>query len=345
MRVLIIGGTIFLGRRLVEAALARRHEVATFTRGCHRAAFGGRVEELRGDRGSDVSALRSRAWDAVIDTCGYVPSGVTRVMDALDRERTGHYTFISSVSAYASFPLRGTDETAPVATITPEELTVAEAAATGVRPTARTYGDMYGALKVLCERAAEERMPGRVLTVRPGLIVGAYDYSDRFTYWVRRVSKGGDVLAPGRPDRRVRVIDARDLAGWIIRMTESRVVGIFNATGAEEGLTLGAMLATCREVTGSSARFVWVDDTFLLDRGVQPWGELPLWIPPDDNGIFEVQNDRAVAAGLEFRPLADTVADTLHWDSARPQDEPLRAGISSERERSLIADYATYPAH
>lgn len=192
MRILIVGGTIFLGRRLVEAALARDHRVTTFTRGRHPGpAELPRVETLSGDRDGDVTALKGRHWDAVIDTCGYVPGGVRRVMDALDRDRVAHYTFVSSVSAYAEFPPAGFDEGAPVATITADQLNDAEQIATGARATARTYGERYGALKALCEQAAERGMPGRVLNVRPGLIVGAHDYSDRFTYWVRRVAEGG----------------------------------------------------------------------------------------------------------------------------------------------------------
>jgi len=341
--MLIVGGTIFVGRCIVEAALARGHQVTTFSRGIHTAGLHRDVESLKGDRNGDLTALRGRNWDAVIDTCGYVPGAVTRVLDAFGSDRLAHYTFVSSVSVYAEHPPGGVDERAAVATITSEQLVAAEEMATGKRPTARTYGEMYGALKALCEWAAEQRMPGRVLNVRPGLIVGRDDYTDRFTYWVRRVDEGGDVLAPGRPDRRVRVIDARDLAEWIVRMAESRTTGIFNATGAEDGLTFGRMLEVCRSVSGSDARFTWVDETDLLDRGVQPWSELPLWIPASDNGIFEARNDKAIAAGLTFRPLETTVRDTLEWDRRRSRDEPLKAGLARDRERDLLND-ASHPA-
>lgn len=329
---------MFLGRRLVEAALARGHQVTTFSRGRHMAGFHRDVESLKGDRNGDLAALRGRSWDAVIDTCGYVPGAVTRVLDALGSERLAHYTFVSSVSAYAEHPTSGVDERAPVATITSEQLIAAEEMATGKRPTASMYGEMYGALKALCEQAAEQRMPGKVLHVRPGLIVGPDDYSDRFTYWVRRVDQGGEVLAPGRPDRRSRVIDARDLAEWMVRMAEAQTRGIFNATGAEDGLTFGRMLEACRVASGSDARFSWVDETALLDRGVQPWSELPLWLPASDNGIFEVRNDQAIAAGLTFRPLDRTVQDTLEWDRRRSRDEPLKAGMARDRERELLND-------
>jgi 2'-hydroxyisoflavone reductase len=344
VKVLIIGGTIFLGPRLVEAALQRGHHVTTFSRGRHAGNVHAGVEVLKGDRNVDVSALRGRTWDAVIDTCGYVPGSIDRILDAVDYENLPHYTFVSSVSVYADFPVGGCDERHPVATITPEQLREAEEMTTGARASARTYGEMYGALKALCEQAAEHRMPGRVLNVRPGLIVGAHDYTDRFTYWVRRTAHGGTILAPGRPRRRVRVIDARDLAEWIVRVVDARAAGIFNATGAEDGLTFGAMLDAGRSVSASDARITWVDEQYLLDKGVQPWSELPLWMPEEHNGIFEVRNDRAIAHGLTFRPLSDTVRDTLAWDTARRQDEPLKAGLSRERERELLT-HAPHPAH
>jgi 2'-hydroxyisoflavone reductase len=346
VKILILGGTIFLGRALVDAALARDHEVTTFNRGRHNPDLALPIAKLSGDRNGDVSALEGRHWDAVIDTCGYVPSGIERVMNALDRERVAHYTFVSSISVYADFPLGGFDESQSVAAMTPEQLSDAEHMATGGRATAQTYGEMYGALKALCERAAEQAMPGRVLSVRPGLIVGAHDYTDRFTYWVRRVAKGGDLLAPGQPERRVRVIDVRDVAEWMIRMAESRGTGVLNASGAEDGLTMGEMLGTCSQVSGVDTRAIWANEKFLRDQGVAPWSELPLWIPAEYNGIFEARNDRGIAAGLTFRPLSDTVAHTLEWDKTRPLDGPLAAGLSAERERHLLTLYAaTDSAH
>ena len=344
MRILIIGGTIFLGRHLVIAALARGHDVALFNRGHHDTGLDPAVERLRGDRHGDVTALRGRQWDAVIDTCGYVPGAVTRVMDALDRDRVAHYTFVSSISVYSNFAATGIDERAPVAVISSEQVETAETMWTGERPTARAYGEMYGALKAHCETEAERAMPGRVLNVRPGLIVGAYDYSDRFTYWVRRVAAGGKVLAPGRPERRVRVIDAADLAEWVLRMAESRNAGVFNATGAEDGLSMGRMLDICRSVGQSGAHLVWVDEQFLLDRNVTPWAELPLWLPAASNGIFEVRNDAAIAAGLTFRPLPSTVSSILAWDKSRASDEPLSAGLSHDRERELLR-HAPHSSH
>jgi len=339
MRILIIGGTVFLGRHLIEAALARGHQVTIFNRGQHNADLYPEVEKLRGDRSCDLAALHNRRWDAVIDTCGYVPSVVRKSAELL-ADAVEHYTFISSCSVYADFDLSGTDENAPVKRITAEELNEAEKIDTGERATAITYGEMYGALKALCEQAAEDAMPGRVLNVRAGLIVGPNDYSDRFTYWVHRVAQGGEVLAPGRPGRRVRVIDVRDLAEWIIRMAENREPGTYNATGAEDGLTMERLLEECRRVAGSDAIFIWADEKFLAEQGVGAWGEVPLWIPEDYNGIFLVNNDKAIAAGLTFRPLSRTIEDTLAWDAARSSDAEWRAGLKPERERELIKSLA-----
>ncbi|HVF87768.1 MAG TPA: NAD-dependent epimerase/dehydratase family protein [Pyrinomonadaceae bacterium] len=335
MKILIIGGTIFLGRHLIEAALARGHQVTIFNRGQHNPDLYPEIEKLRGDRSGDLTALRGRRWDAVIDTCGYVPGVVLKSAELL-ADAVEHYTFISSCSVYANFDLAGTDENAPVKTITSEQLHEAEKIETGERATALIYGEMYGALKALCERAAEEAMPGRVLNVRAGLLVGAHDYSDRFTYWVRRVAEGGEVLAPGRPERRVRVIDVRDLAEWIVRIAETRQTGVFNATGAEDDLTMERLLGECRTVSGSDARFTWASEKVLLEQKVEAWSEMPLWLPEEYNGIFAVKNDKAIAAGLTLRPLADTISDTLAWDAARSPKAERRAGLKQERERQLL---------
>jgi 2'-hydroxyisoflavone reductase len=347
MKILILGGTVFLGPHLIEAARARGHQVTLFNRGQHNPDWYPEVEKLRGDRrldvaspsssvnSMDVSALQGRSWDAVVDTCGYLPSVVRKSAELL-ADAVAHYTFISSLSVYADFDLAGTDENAAVSTITPEQVEEAETIDTRERPTAITYGEMYGALKALCERAAEEAMPGRVLNLRAGLLVGPYDYSDRFTYWIHRVAQGGEVLAPGNPGRRVRVMDARDLAEWIIRMAEKRQTGTYNATGAEDGLTMGRLLEECRTVSDSDARFTWASEEFLLEQKVGPWGEMPLWIPEERNGIFLVNNDRAIATGLTFRPLSDTVKDTLSWDATRSPDLEWKAGLKPERERELI---------
>lgn len=325
MRLLILGGTVFLGRHLVDAALARGHAVTTFTRGQHSAVLPPAVERLQGDRDGDLAALHGRRWDAAIDTSGFVPR-VVRASAELLADTVGHYTFISSVSAYRDFSAPGMDERAPVATLADphvEEVT----------------GDTYGALKALCEQTAEAALAGRVLVVRPGLIVGPYDPTDRFTYWPHRVARGGEVLAPGRPDRPVQFIDARDLAGWIIRMAEAGRVGTYNATGPDAPLAMGRLLEECRAAAGGDATFTWVGDEFLLAQEVGAWMELPLWIPEsaaDHAGFLAVNCGRAIAAGLTFRPLRETVRDTLAWDATRPADHDWQAGLRPERETELL---------
>ena len=335
MKILIIGGTIFLGRHLVEAALEKGHEVTIFNRGWHNADLYPQIEKLRGNRASDLSALKGKSWDAAIDTCGYVPSIVRKSAEFL-RDAVEHYTFVSSCSVYGNFDPNGADENSPVAEITPEQVEEAEKLDTGERATAVNYGEAYGGLKFLCERAAENAMPTRVLNVRAGLIVGEYDSVERFTYWVKRVSEGGRVLAPGKPPRRVRVIDARDLSEWIIEMAENRRVGTYNATGAEDDLTMGKMLEKIRLVSRSDAEFVWAGEEFLEKQTVEAWTEMPLWLPEEYNGIFEVRNNKAITDGLKFRPLAETIKSTLDDVANFPPDKKLRVGIEPKREKELL---------
>lgn len=337
MKLLILGGTVFLGRHMVEAALARGHEVTLFNRGQHDSGLFPEVEKLRGDRTKDLSALRGRRWDAVIDTSGYLPAAV-RASARLLAGAVDHYTFISSQSVYANFDAPGTDESAPVQTLTLEQVREAEQIKLTNPTIAVNYGEMYGGLKALCERAAEEEMSGRALSIRAGLIVGPYDYSDRFTYWVRRVAQGGEVLAPGNADRPVQFVDALDLAEWVVRMAEDRRAGCFNATGPDYRLTMLKMLEGCRSASGSDARFVWVDDQFLKEAEVAGWSELPLWLPEEHRiaNFLSVNNSKAIAAGLTFRPLADTVRATLAWDSARPPEVELRNGLKRDRETELL---------
>jgi 2'-hydroxyisoflavone reductase len=340
MKLLILGGTKFLGRYLVEEALARGHEVTLFNRGQLNPELFPEVEKLRGDRDGGLDALRGGRWDAVIDPSGYSPR-VVRDSARLLSDAAEHYTFVSSQSAYRDTSVPGVDESYPVGTIAEERLREAEALKQSELIAAPFFPEVYGALKALCERAAEEEMPGRVLTVRAGLIVGPHDYSDRFTYWPRRVAEGGEVLAPGRPERQVQFIDVRDLAAWALDMAEARRAGTFNATGPDYVLTMGRVLEVCAETTGSGAGFVWVDERFLLEAGVGPWMELPLWVVEGgedtvNRHFMEVCVDKAVAAGLRFRPLSETVRDTLAWDAARPPDTQRRAGLARERERQLL---------
>jgi 2'-hydroxyisoflavone reductase len=338
MKLLILGGTKFLGRHLAEAALARGHEVTLFNRGQLNPELFPGVEKLRGDRDGGLDALRGRRWDAAVDTSGYSPR-VVRDSARLLAEAVEHYAFVSSISVYKDTSVPGVGEDYPVASVTDERLREAEALRQSELTAAPFFGEVYGALKALCERAAEAEMPGRVLNARAGLIVGPHDYTDRFTYWPRRVAEGGEVLAPGDPERQVQVIDARDLAGWVLDMAEARKTGTFNATGPDYKLTMGRVLETCRGNTGSDARFVWADEQFLLDAGVGPWGEMPLWTPASDEGnrhILAVNIGKALAAGLKFRPLSETVRDTLEWDLTRPADTQRRAGLAREKEREVL---------
>lgn len=330
MKLLILGGTVFLGRHLVEAALDRGHGVTLFNRGQHNPDLFPNVEKLRGDRDGGLDVLQGRQWDAVIDTCGYVPRLVQASAELL-AGAVGHYTFISSISVYADFGPDGTDESASLH-ILPDP-TVEE-----VKP------ETYGGLKAFCEQAAEAAMPGKVLNVRAGLIVGPYDQGNRFPYWLKRVAQGGEVLAPGQPDRHIQVIDVRDLAEWIIRMSEEKVGGIYNVTGAPTTLTMQQLLETIRAVSSSEATLTWVDNAFLLEQGIAPFDELPFWVPDEEQGVFKVNVDRAIAAGLTFRPIAETVQDTLTWLNSKQtadEEEPalairLRSGISLDREAALL---------
>ncbi|MCW5852522.1 MAG: SDR family oxidoreductase [Anaerolineae bacterium] len=325
MKLLILGGTVFLGRALVEAALAAGHQVTLFNRGQHNPEWFPSVEKLRGDRNGQLDALAGRRWDAVIDTCGYVPRIVRLSAEAL-ADKVDHYTFISTISVYKDTSQVGIDEQSPVGTIEDET-------------TEQITGETYGPLKALCEQAAATAMPGRVLTLRPGLIVGPYDPTDRFAYWPLRVAEGGRLLAPGRPGYPTQVIDVRDLAEWNIRLVEQGQTGLYNATGPDYPLTLGEVIDTARSISGSDARPVWVSEEFLLAEGVQPWSELPLWVPesnPQYAGFSKVNVDKAIQTGLAFRPLADTVRDTLIWERTRPTDRQRRAGMTREREAALL---------
>ncbi|HVF23403.1 MAG TPA: NAD-dependent epimerase/dehydratase family protein [Pyrinomonadaceae bacterium] len=335
MKLLIIGGTRFVGRHLVEAALARNHEVTLFNRGTH-APVARDVETIVGDRYKDVAKLRDRRWDAVVDTCGYVPRAVTAAAEVL-RDAVDRYVFISSQSAYADVSVRGVDETAPLAQLTSEQLERANKIETSGQP---SYGELYGGLKAFCEQAAEEVMPNRVLIVRPGLIVGPHDYTDRFTYWVARVAQGGEVLAPGRPERPVQFIDARDLAEWIVAMTERREVGVYNSNASPGRVTMQDVLDQCRLSSESGAVFTWVSEEFLRGEEVAAWSQMPLWLPEEDApqlaGFMFINVDKAVAAGLRIRPLSETIRDTLTWARTELAGNTLKAGIDTEREQALL---------
>ena len=338
MKLLIIGGTRFLGRYLVSAALERDHEITLFNRGTRPPEAN--VETIRGDRHTEIAKLRGRRWDAVVDTYGMLPRAVRATAELL-ADSVAHYTFISSQNAYADVSTPGVTETFPLTTLTSEQLDEAYSIDTSGEP---SYGKLYGGLKALCEQAAEEVMPNRVLNIRPGLIVGPYDYTDRFTYWVTRVARGGEVLAPGRPDRFVQFIDVRDLADWLVTMIERNETGAYNAHSLPGRLTMGNLLDECRAVSRSDASFTWATEDFLLKHEVTAWTDMPLWLPeeaaPHLKGFMFINCDKAVGAGLKFRSLNDTIGATLAWyqEDGPKRSEKLKAGLDSVREEALLQE-------
>jgi nucleoside-diphosphate-sugar epimerase len=312
MRILVLGGTQFLGRHTVDVALARGHDVTLFNRGQTRPDLYPDVEKLRGDRDTDLSALEGRSFDAVVDTSGYVPRLVQQTLDALGD--VGHYTFVSTISVYESHATPPT-ESSPVLELK--------------EPT-EEWREAYGELKVLCERAVLARFPDAFVP-RPGLIVGPWDPTNRFTYWVARFADGGRILVPAPPEAAVQWIDARDLAGWIVSAAETKLAGTFNAV--DRPTTRGTFV----EALAGDAEVVWVDGDFLVEHDVGEWMELPLWFhDPAYAGLLAVDPTAAFAAGLATRPLAETVRDTLAWveSGATPADPP--AGLAREKEQALL---------
>lgn len=334
MKLLVLGGTRFLGRHVVAAALGRGDHVTIFHRGRTEPALFPECEHVLGDRATDLARLDGRTWDAVVDTCGFV----ARVVGAAVRQlgpHVGQYVFVSSISVYKEPVAVGADEAAPLATLddpATEEMT----------------GATYGALKAACERAAEAALPGRVTSVRAGLLVGPWDYTDRFPYWVRRLVEGGDVLVPEAATQPLQLIDARDVADWILGAIERRATGPYNLTGPAEPLTFGRCLDAIQKALASSARRIPVAAAFLAEQKVTPWSELPLWVP-DVDGFLSVSIRRALEAGLTFRPLETTVRDT--WDWIRQTGGPSGPGstilaspppssLAREREQDLLGAWA-----
>ena len=326
MRILILGGTVFLGRAVTDALIAAGHEVTHFNRG-KTAAPDPRVETIAGDRTQIPFPveLSKRSWDAVIDTSGYLPQVVGRSADAL-KDRVGRYLFVSSISVFRDFSAPSIDESSPVEPPPdplPETLVI----------------EQYGALKAACEATVRATFGDRALVVRPGLIVGPHDPTDRFTWWPARIARGGRVAAPGRPERTLQFIDVRDVAEWMVRLVEQGNSGDFNATSPPGAVTMGELIEACVAMASSNARVEWIDDDFLGARGVKPWMEMPLWIPKSDtsrSGFMSVSVDKAAASGLEMRSVADTVRDTLAWAATRPADHAWKAGLAPERERELL---------
>jgi 2'-hydroxyisoflavone reductase len=325
-RILILGGTGFLGPALVEAARARGDVVTLFNRGKTNPGRFTDLEQLHGDRDGKLEALAGRRWDVVIDTSGYVPR-IVRMSAELLAPSVERYVFVSSISAYDESIPPGSDEDAKIAALSD--------------PATEDVRANYGALKAACERAAEAAMPGRVLVVRPGLIVGPGDPTDRFTYWPVRLAEGGAVLAPGTGDDPIQVVDVRDLGAWMVDMAGRRAVGTMNAVGPASRTSMRTMLEACQPAAGPAAPLTWVPWPFLEKEKVEPWGDMPVWIPAGgpESGMSQVSIARAVAAGLRFRPLGETARDTLSWWNGLPAERRAkpRAGLSRERERQVLS--------
>ena len=334
LRILILGGTGFTGPYQVRYALSRGHKVTTFNRGkTHPGELPNEVEQLIGDRNGQLDALKGRKWDIVIDNPTTLPAWVRDAAQIL-KGNVERYVFISTVSVYADTN-NGVDETALLAKYDGPDAykeTLEAMKASGYKT--------YGPLKTLSEKETEEWFPGKTLIIRPGLIVGPRDETDRFTYWPVRIDRGGEVLAPGTSGDPVQFIDARDLAEWTIRMVENRETGIYNATGPTKPLGIGNMLDEIKGALRSDAKFTWLPAEFLKQQKVEAWSDMPVWAG-DELGLARTKIDRARAKGLTFRPLAETARDTLAWFKSLPQDRQskLHAGLTPERETEVLATW------
>jgi 2'-hydroxyisoflavone reductase len=332
LRILILGGTTFLGIHTIQIAQQRGHTVTLFNRGNTRSELFPDVERLKGDRDGQLEALKGRTWDAVIDNCGFVPR-LVRMSAELLQGAVQHYLFISTISVYADFA-KPNDEDSPLARIEDE--------------TREDVRNAYGALKALCETALEVVMPGRTALIRPGLIVGPEDPTDRFTYWPARMARGGEMLTPEDPKTSYQLIDARDLARFCIKVLEDQTTGVFNVTSPPGFFTVGDIVresASAARALGidSPADPTWVPAEFLTERDVQSFVDLPGWLPQGGSmgALHQTSVERALDAGLEISPLRETVRDTLAWHLARAENEriPLRAGLAPARERELLAQW------
>ena len=336
MRILILGGTGFMGPEQVRYALSRGHKVTVFNRGkTHPGILPKEVEQLIGDRNGQLDALKGRQWDVVVDNPTSIPVWVRDAAQIL-KGNVDRYVFISTLSVYSDVSKPGMDETGPLAKYEGQDAmkeTTASLRASNFR--------LYGPLKALSEAEAEKWFPGKTLIIRPGLIVGQGDETDRFTYWPVRLERGGEVLAPGNPADPVQFIDVRDLAEWTIRMVEQGTTGILNATGPKSKLSIADMLAGIKKVTKTESQLTWVDADFLAAQKVSPWSDMPVWIPPrgDSAGFATISIDRALTKGLTFRSVPDTTQVTLDWFHKQPADRQakLHAGLTPQRETDVLA--------
>lgn len=324
MHLLILGGTAFVGRHLTQQALQRGWDVTLFNRGQTNPDLFPGVGRLVGDRlAGDLASLQSGTWDACIDTCGYIPRVVRQAGEVL-RDRVGHYQFVSTISVYRDFSSKSLDEDSAVGRIEDPTIEVIN-------------GETYGPLKVLCEQETWAHWDDRAVIVRPGLIVGPDDRTDRFTYWPVRMASEDRVLVPDTLEQPSQMIDVRDLCAFMLDLTERQARGTFNATGPQVPWQLGEVFSTVREAVGSSAQLVPASADFLVKHEVQPWSDLPLWLPEDSWGTCRVDVSRALQAGLKLRPLSQTAADTLAWWKSLSPSRDLKAGLSRARELELLA--------
>lgn len=341
LRILILGGTGFIGPHQVRYALARGHKLTLFNRGRHPLDWPAQVEELTGDRDTgDLGALKGRTWDVCIDNPTTLPSWV-RDAGSILKGQVGHYIFVSTLSVYADNRAAGQDESSAL-------LRYQGPDGAAMKETQETFrknlGNLYGPLKARSEKEAEVWFPGITTIVRPGLIVGPGDETDRFTYWPVRLDRGGDVLAPGDGSDAVQFVDARDLSEWMIRLAEAKTFGVFNAMGPAFELSMMEMLLGVRAATTAGARVHWAPADFLGRQKVSKWSDMPVWIPGngENAGFSRRSNARALAAGLNFRPLAQTALETLAWFKTLPAERQatLKAGLKPEREKEVLAALA-----
>ena len=340
LRILILGGTGFIGPHQVRYAVARGHKVAVFNRGKRQADLPAGVEHLQGDRNGQLDAIRNRKWDVVIDNPTTLPKWVRDAGEVL-KGNAGQYVFISTISVYDGYKTAGMDENSPLLRYEGKD---------AFAEPLESARQLYGQLKVLSEREAEKYFPGKTTVIRPGLISGPGDETDRFGYWPVRIARGGEVLAPGDGSDPIQIIDVRDLTEFTIRMCEQGDTGIYNATGPIRPLTMAEQLHGCKAATPGSndVFFTWASDAFLEENKVRGWSDMPTWVPkrPDNDGWGRVSIARAVAKGLTFRPLAVTASDTIEWFKTLPADrqQKLRSGLSPEREKELLAAWHARPS-
>ena len=342
LRILILGGTGFIGPHQVRYALSRGHAITIFNRGRQEEDWPGPVEELLGDRDTGyLKSLRGRNWDVCIDNPAMLPFWVRDAGLAL-HDKVKQYVFISTVSAYEENETAGADETAPLAKYTGRD------AMAETQETLRAHmAELYGPLKAVSEREVQKLFPGKTTIVRPGLIAGPGDESDRFSYWPVRLSRGGEVLAPGDGSDPIQVIDVRDLAEWTIRLAESRTLGVFNATGPAQPMIMREMLATIASSLQVRPTITWVSTQFLEAQHIEAWGDMPVWVPAqgDSAGFAKRSIGRALRAGLTFRPLPTTSVDTLAWFRQQPdaRQAKLRAGLTPDRENAALIAWKSSP--